>query len=122
MPVYSHSKFATYETCPQQYKLRYVGCLKVPESTDSIEAFPWSRVHDKQLKKYGKTRVLHPLNPKYPDIELSDSYILTIYMSQLKIIFKHKSPCSILTDKFYYQYLRLSHTLPSPNTCKSTLR
>ncbi len=25
----------------------------------------------KQLKKYGKTRVLHPLNPKYEDIELN---------------------------------------------------
>ena len=25
----------------------------------------------KQLKKYGKIRVLHPLNPKYDDIELS---------------------------------------------------
>jgi len=25
----------------------------------------------KQLKKYGKVRVLHPLNPKYDDIELS---------------------------------------------------
>ena len=25
----------------------------------------------KQIKKYGKTRVLHPLNPKYDDIELS---------------------------------------------------
>ncbi len=24
----------------------------------------------KQLKKYGKVRVLHPLNPKYDDIEL----------------------------------------------------
>jgi SOS-response transcriptional repressor LexA len=24
----------------------------------------------KQLKKYGKKRILHPLNPKYPDIEL----------------------------------------------------
>ena len=23
----------------------------------------------KQLKKYGRTRVLHPLNPKYDDIE-----------------------------------------------------
>ena len=27
----------------------------------------------KQLKKYGKTRVLHPLNPKYEDIELKKS-------------------------------------------------
>jgi len=25
----------------------------------------------KQLKKYGRTRVLHPLNPKYDDIELN---------------------------------------------------
>lgn len=24
----------------------------------------------KQLKIYGETTVLHPLNPKYPDIEL----------------------------------------------------
>ena len=24
-----------------------------------------------QLKKYGRTRVLHPLNPRYVDIELS---------------------------------------------------
>jgi len=27
----------------------------------------------KQLKKYGRTRVLHPLNPRYDDIELSRS-------------------------------------------------
>ncbi len=25
----------------------------------------------KQLKKYGRTRVLHPLSPRYDDIELS---------------------------------------------------
>ena len=25
----------------------------------------------RQLKRYGKTRVLHPLNPKYPDMEFS---------------------------------------------------
>lgn len=25
----------------------------------------------KQLKKYGRTRVIHPLNPKYEDIELN---------------------------------------------------
>lgn len=28
----------------------------------------------KQLKKYGRTRVLHPLNPKYKDIELSEKH------------------------------------------------
>jgi SOS-response transcriptional repressor LexA len=26
----------------------------------------------KQFKKYGTKRILHPLNPKYQDIELSD--------------------------------------------------
>jgi SOS-response transcriptional repressor LexA len=26
------------------------------------------------LKKYGKARILHPLNPNYPDIELSDKH------------------------------------------------
>lgn len=28
----------------------------------------------KQLKKYGRIRVLHPLNPKYKDIELSEKH------------------------------------------------
>lgn len=28
----------------------------------------------KQLKQYGKIQVLHPLNPKYPDIELSEKH------------------------------------------------
>ena len=28
----------------------------------------------KQFKQYGKTQVLHPLNPKYPDIELSENH------------------------------------------------
>lgn len=28
----------------------------------------------KQLKQYGKTRILHPLNPKYPEIELSEKH------------------------------------------------
>jgi phage repressor protein C with HTH and peptisase S24 domain len=28
----------------------------------------------KQLKQYGQTQVLHPLNPKYSDIELSEKH------------------------------------------------
>jgi SOS-response transcriptional repressor LexA len=27
----------------------------------------------KQLKKYGKARLLHPLNPNHPDIELNEN-------------------------------------------------
>lgn len=32
----------------------------------------------KQLKQYGKIKVLHPLNPKYPDIELLEKHQYTI--------------------------------------------
>ncbi|NOG86068.1 MAG: helix-turn-helix domain-containing protein [Planctomycetes bacterium] len=40
----------------------------------------------KQLKKYGKTRVLHPLNPKYDDIELSKDieYLIVGVVSEKK--------------------------------------
>ena len=39
MPVYSHSRLATYETCPQQYKLRYIDRIQPPEGEEGIEAF-----------------------------------------------------------------------------------
>jgi len=32
----------------------------------------------RQLKKYGRTRVLHPLNPKYPEMEFSGGHHLKI--------------------------------------------
>lgn len=40
----------------------------------------------KQLKIYGETRVLHPLNPKYPDIELKkgDRYIIVGKIAEKK--------------------------------------
>jgi SOS-response transcriptional repressor LexA len=41
----------------------------------------------KQLKKYGETTVLHPLNPKYPDIELKKG---TKYRVVGKIVEKKK--------------------------------
>lgn len=37
MPVYSHSKLSTYETCPQQYKLRYIDRIEPPEGEEGIE-------------------------------------------------------------------------------------
>ena len=45
MPVYSHSKLATYENCPQKYKLQYIDRVEIPEGGDRIEAFLGSRVH-----------------------------------------------------------------------------
>ena len=41
----------------------------------------------KQLKKYGDTFILHPLNPKYPDIELKKG---TKYRIVGKVVKKEK--------------------------------
>jgi putative RecB family exonuclease len=61
MPTYSNSKLATYENCPQQYKLRYIDRLKLPEEEEGIEAFLGSRVHE-TLEKLYKELLLTKLN------------------------------------------------------------
>ena len=61
MPIYSHSRLATYENCPQQYKLRYVDRVELPEGGEGIEAFLGSRVHE-VLEKLHKELILTKLN------------------------------------------------------------
>ena len=62
MPVYSNSRLATYENCPQQYKLRYIDRVKLPEGAEEgIEAFLGSRVHE-ALEKLYKELILTKLN------------------------------------------------------------
>ncbi len=62
MPVYSNSKLSTYENCPQQYKLRYIKRVRLPEgSEEGIEAFLGSRVHD-VLEKLYKELILTKMN------------------------------------------------------------
>jgi putative RecB family exonuclease len=61
MPVYSHSKLSTYENCPQQYKLKYIDRIELPEGGESIEAFLGSRVHE-TLEKLHKELILTKLN------------------------------------------------------------
>ena len=61
MPVYSHSRLATYETCPQQYKLRYIDRIELPEGEEGIEAFLGNRVHE-TLEKLHKELILTKLN------------------------------------------------------------
>lgn len=61
MPVYSHSKLATYENCPQKYKLQYIDRLELPEGGEGIEAFLGSRVHD-VLEKLYKELILTKMN------------------------------------------------------------
>jgi putative RecB family exonuclease len=45
MPVFSHSRLSSYETCPLQYRLRYVDQIDV-ERRETVEAFVGRRVHE----------------------------------------------------------------------------
>lgn len=55
MPLYSHSRLNTYETCPLQYKLQYIEKPEVEEK-EGIEAFLGSRVHDALERLYKDLR------------------------------------------------------------------
>jgi len=61
MAVYSHSKLATYENCPQKYKLQYIDHVKLPDGGEGIEAFLGSRVHE-VLEKLHKELIISKLN------------------------------------------------------------
>jgi putative RecB family exonuclease len=61
MPGYSHSKLASYENCPRQYKLKYIDKIELPEAGEGIEAFLGSRVHE-TLEKLHKELILTKLN------------------------------------------------------------
>ena len=51
MPVFSHSRLETYETCPQKYKFRHIDQILKPEE-QTVEAFVGSRVHETLHKLY----------------------------------------------------------------------
>lgn len=55
MPVYSHSRLSTYETCPLQYKLQYIERAEVVKK-EGIEAFLGSRVHEALERLYKDLR------------------------------------------------------------------
>jgi putative RecB family exonuclease len=50
MPVYSHSRLDTFETCPLKYKFRYIDKIKKP--VEGVEAFVGKRVHEALQKLY----------------------------------------------------------------------
>jgi putative RecB family exonuclease len=49
-PQYSHSKLSTFETCPLQYRFRYIDKIKVER--EGVEAFMGKRVHEVLEKLY----------------------------------------------------------------------
>ncbi len=51
MTTFSHSRIGTFETCPLQYKYRYIDRLKV-EQEDTVETFLGSWVHNALEKLY----------------------------------------------------------------------
>jgi len=61
LPVYSHSKLSTFETCHRKYKLRYIDRIRPPEGEEGIEAFLGTRVHE-TLEKLYKELILTKIN------------------------------------------------------------
>lgn len=51
MPTYSHSRIASFENCPLQYKFRYVDKVEI-EERETVETFLGSRVHEAIQKIY----------------------------------------------------------------------
>jgi putative RecB family exonuclease len=51
MPIYSHSKIISYETCPLRYKYAYIDKIK-PEAEETAESFLGARMHEALEKLY----------------------------------------------------------------------
>ncbi|MBI5253830.1 MAG: PD-(D/E)XK nuclease family protein [Euryarchaeota archaeon] len=72
MPIYSHSRLATYETCPLQYRYAYVEKVELEPEIETIEIFMGSRVHEALEKLYrdlklSKVNVLEDLLAHYEE-------------------------------------------------------
>jgi len=68
VPIWSHSRIASFEKCPLQYRYRYVDRIK--RDTQSIEAFLGNRVHEALERLYqeaaqGRTPALADLIDSY---------------------------------------------------------
>jgi len=63
-PIYSPSRISTYESCPRQYKYRYID--RIPREEESIEAFLGSRVHETLNKLYRDLQL--GKSPSLPDL------------------------------------------------------
>lgn len=51
MPVYSHSRLETFESCPLKYRFRYIDKIEKP-GVQTVEAFLGNRVHEALKKLY----------------------------------------------------------------------
>jgi len=51
MPIYSHSRIISYETCPLRYKYAYIDKIK-PAAEETAESFLGARSHEALEKLY----------------------------------------------------------------------
>lgn len=84
MIVYSHSRLSAFETCPLQYRLRYVDKIKIEES-ETIEAFMGSRVHETLEKLYKDLRLSKSDTPEEL-ISFYDDVWLKNYSEDIRIV------------------------------------
>ncbi len=90
MTIYSHSRLSAFETCPLQYRLRYVDKIKIDES-ETIEAFMGSRVHETLEKLYKDLRLSKP-NSLEELLSFYDDVWLKNYSEDIRIIKKSYTP------------------------------
>jgi putative RecB family exonuclease len=96
MPIYSHSRLGTYESCPLKYKFQYIDRLEKPEE-ESVEVFVGSRVHEVLQKLYGE-RFLEKQNTLNDLLLFYKSEWEKNWTPQIRIVKKG------LTERNYFNY------------------
>lgn len=54
MPIYSHSRLSTFETCRLKYKYTYID--RIRKEGEGVEAFLGSRFHEMMEKLYAEIK------------------------------------------------------------------
>ncbi len=91
MTIYSHSRLATYENCPLQYRYAYVDKVELEPEVETVEAFMGSRVHETLEKLYrdlklSKANTLEDLLAHYDELWEKN------WSEDVKIVRKDYSP------------------------------
>lgn len=105
MPIYSHSRIGSFETCPLQYKFRYVDGIKIER--ESIETFLGSRVHEAIQKIYqdlnnGKTNSLDDILSFY-DNQWTKNWNPAIVITKPDLTPEHYKTVGVQCVRDYYE-------------------
>lgn len=89
MTIYSHSRLAAYETCPLQYKFRYIQKPDIVKQ-QGIEAFVGTRFHETMEKLYGDLK-FNQLNKKEDLFAYYDQIWQENYTEDILIVSKERT-------------------------------